>query len=82
MQQLTKRQSPVLLRLQSLLDDSMAVSRAILDNTFEDSKPLPEDDYVFIRDQLLEIHRLVHVSVAAQQDHMHLDLVYLLYWFP
>jgi|TARA_Y100000015_G_C2364132_1_gene76686 hypothetical protein len=62
MQQLTKRQSPVLLRLQSLLDDSMAVSRAILDNTFEDSKPLPEDDYVFIRDQLLEIDRILQIS--------------------
>jgi len=62
MQQLTKRQSPVLLRLQSLLDDSMAVSRAILDNTFEDSEPLPEDDYVFIRDQLLEIDRILYIS--------------------
>ncbi len=40
----------------------MAVSRAILDNTFEDSKPLPEDDYVFIRDQLLEIDRILQIS--------------------
>ena len=62
MQQSTKRQSPVLLRLQGLLDDTMAVSRAILDNTFEDVVPLPEADYVFIRDQLLEIDRILHIS--------------------
>ena len=62
MQQLTKRQSPVLLRLQGLLDDTMAVSRAILDNTFEDVEPLPEDSYVFIRDQLLEIDRILYIS--------------------
>jgi hypothetical protein len=62
MQQLTERQFPVLLRLQSLLDETMAVSRAILDNTFEDVEPLPEDDYVFIRDQLVQIDQILHTS--------------------
>ena len=62
MQQFTERQAPVLLRLQGLLDETMAVSRAILDNTFEDVEPLPEHDYVFIRDQLLEIDRILYIS--------------------
>ena len=32
----TVRQQPVILRLQALLEESLALSRAILDNTFED----------------------------------------------
>ena len=51
----TPRQRPVLLRLQVLLDDAMAVSRAINDNTFEDVQPLSGEAYRFISDQLKEI---------------------------
>ena len=32
----TVRQQPVILRLQALLEESLALSRAVLDNTFED----------------------------------------------
>ena len=43
-----------MLRLQVLLDDAMAVSRAINDNTFEDVQPLSGEAYRFISDQLKE----------------------------
>ena len=59
----TPRQRPVLLRLQVLLDDAMAVSRAINDNTFEDVQPLSGESYRFISDQLKEIdHILLRAS--------------------
>jgi hypothetical protein len=58
----TPRQRPVLLRLQVLLDDSMAVSRAIFDNTFEDVEPLPKETYEFISDQLKEIDEILLMS--------------------
>ena len=55
----TPRQRPVLLRLQVLLDDAMAVSRAINDNTFEDVQPLSGESYRFISDQLKEIDHIL-----------------------
>ena len=58
----TPRQRPVLLRLQVLLDDVMAVSRAIDDNTFEDVQPLSGEAYRFISDQLKEIDHILFLA--------------------
>jgi|TARA_B100000073_G_scaffold334727_1_gene327577 hypothetical protein len=62
MQQLTERQVPVLLRLQSLLDEMQAVSNAVLDNTFEDVEPLPQDNYVLVREQLEQISHTLFIA--------------------
>jgi len=62
MQQLTERQFPVMLRLQGLLDEMLAVSNAVLDNTFEDVEPLPKDDYKFVLNQLNEINQILFIA--------------------
>lgn len=61
----TVRQRPVIFRLQTLLDQSLAVSRAVLDNTFEDVEPLPESTYEFISGQLKEIDQILRLSAHA-----------------
>jgi len=60
----TVRQRPVIFRLQMLLDESLALSRAVLDNTFEDVEPLPESTYEFISSQLKEIDRVLWLSAS------------------
>ena len=62
MQLHTVRQRPVIFRLQTLLDQSLAVSRAVLDNTHEDVEPLPESTYRFISGQLKEIDQILRLS--------------------
>jgi len=52
----------VLLRLQSLLDEMQAVSNAVLDNTFEDVEPLPQDNYVLVREQLEQISHTLFIA--------------------
>ncbi len=61
----TVRQRPVIFRLQTLLDQSLAVSRAVLDNTLEDVEPLPESTYEFISGQLKEIDQILRLSAHA-----------------
>jgi len=61
----TVRQRPVIFRLQTLLDQSLAVSRAVLDNTLEDVEPLPESTYEFISSQLKEIDQILRLSANA-----------------
>lgn len=61
----TVRQRPVIFRLQTLLDQSLAVSRAVLDNTLEDVEPLPESTYEFISSQLKEIDQILRLSAHA-----------------
>ena len=58
----TPMQRPVLLRLQVLLDDALAVACAIDDNTFEDVQPLSGEAYRFISNQLKEIEHILFLA--------------------
>lgn len=60
----TVRQQPVILRLQALLEESLALSRAILDNTFEDVEPLPELTYELLSFKLKEIDQILRLSAS------------------
>jgi len=64
----TVRQRPVIFRLQTLLDESLAVSRAVLDNTLEDVEPLPKSTYAVLSDQLKEIDRILRLSANAMPE--------------
>ncbi len=70
MQLHTVRQRPVIFRLQTLLDESLAVSRAVLDNTLEDVEPLPESTYEFISGQLKEIDQILRLSAHEKLSKM------------
>lgn len=60
----TVRQQPVILRLQALLEESLALSRAVLDNTFEDVEPLPELTYELLSFKLKEIDQILRLSAS------------------
>ena len=58
----TVRQGPVILRLQALLEESLAVSDAVFDNTLEDVEPLPKSTYAFLSYKLKEIDQILRLS--------------------
>jgi hypothetical protein len=60
----TVRQGPVILRLQALLEESLAVSNAVFDNTLEDVEPLPKATYALLSFKLKEIDQILRLSAS------------------